>query len=167
MHFRLGGSESTYNHCSKARWELIRGNDNLRPEKLEFLKNRIEKHSHVESRSIQARGSEWSSGFSCCGSSKLQPVTRRQFIAAEERSANEQPLTRASPRVRKHWLKPYPLSRRPRRKARPLTHAFERHECGDCFSTLKERTYYGILLCASCTVRLLFPDLQMSETASA
>jgi hypothetical protein len=45
--------------------------------------------------------------------------------------------------------------------ARPLTHGFEHHACGDCPSTLQERAY-GILLCGSCTVRILFPDLRMS-----
>jgi hypothetical protein len=37
MHFRLGVSESTYDHCSRASWELFRGSDNLLLEKLEFL----------------------------------------------------------------------------------------------------------------------------------
>ena len=50
--------------------------------------------------------------------------------------------------------------------ARPLTHGFEHLACGYYPSTIEERTY-GILLCGSCTIRLLFPPIPMAETESA
>ena len=49
--------------------------------------------------------------------------------------------------------------------ARPLTHGFEHLACGYYPSTMEERTY-GILLCGSCTIRLLFPGLQVSQSVS-
>jgi len=63
-----------------------------------------------------------SSGFLCSSRSKLQPVA---VYCCGKEICHEQPLTRASRRVRKNWLKPYPLSRRPRRDSTPA-HAWLR-----------------------------------------
>jgi hypothetical protein len=110
---------------------------------------------------FKARGSEWSSGFLCCSSSKLQPTTRWQFIAAEKRSAMS---SRSQERIRgcgKTGLSLTLYHVGADGTARPLTHGFEHHACGDCPSTPQERAY-GILLCGSCTIRIIFPDVRMS-----
>jgi len=74
---------------------------------------------------FKARGSEWSSGFLCCSSSKLEPTNSVAVYCCGKEICYEQPLPRASPRVRKNWLKPYPLSRRLRWNSTPA-HAWLR-----------------------------------------
>ena len=96
--------------------------------RIRLSENRTEKHSHAESRSIQSPGQRVVLGFFVLQQFQTRAYHSVAVYCCGKEICYEQPLPRASPRVRKNWLKPYPLSRRLRRNSTPA-HAWLRTPC--------------------------------------